>query len=162
VSGRAESTLLQRPAVSRTRSPRRTGWDGTGGVRFQPPEPLEVDYRRPAWIQPPEDVVPGVAPVEPVLAAPAAQVMRLTGIRAYPNGFARTLYLRLRHIIPGEQSLFGIFDMFGTKSTPWASCRLLAPARHGVADGRKATNLERRHDFEDGPASDPPALWLTR
>jgi hypothetical protein len=31
------------------------------------PEP-EVEYRRPAWIEPPLDVVPGIVPVELVLA----------------------------------------------------------------------------------------------
>jgi hypothetical protein len=32
----------------------------------------------------------------------------------------------------------------------------------GFADGRKATNLNQRHDFDEGPAPDPPTLWLVR
>jgi hypothetical protein len=131
----------------------------------QPPEPPEVDFRRPAWTQPPEDVVPGVAPVELVLARTAERAIGLTGIRAYPNGFACTLHLRLREVIPGEQSLFGMFGMFDMLGE-------LDPAGElgdyylrlgvGFADGRKATNLDRRRDVEDGPPPDPPALRLTR
>jgi hypothetical protein len=36
--------------------------------------------------------------------------------------------------------------------------------RFGVefADGRKATNLQRHRDFENGSPPDPPALWLIR
>jgi hypothetical protein len=131
----------------------------------QPPEPPEVDFRRPAWTQPPEDVVPGVAPVKLVLARTAQRAIGLTGIRAYPNGFACTLHLRLREVIPGEQSLFGMFGMFDMLGE-------LDPAGElgdyylrlgvGFADGRKATNLDRRRDVEDGPPPDPPALRLTR
>ncbi len=32
----------------------------------------------------------------------------------------------------------------------------------GFADGRKATNLHQRHDFDQGPAPDPPTLRLVR
>jgi hypothetical protein len=116
-------------------------------------------------MQPPEDVVPGVAPVELVLARTAQRAIGLTGIRAYPTGFACTLHLRLREVIPGEQSLFGMFGMFDMLGE-------LDPAGElgdyylrlgvGFADGRKATNLERRGDLEDGPPPDPPALRLTR
>jgi hypothetical protein len=31
------------------------------------PEP-EIEYRRPAWVEPPADVVPGIVPVELILA----------------------------------------------------------------------------------------------
>jgi hypothetical protein len=128
-----------------------------------PEEPSEVEYRRPAWIQPPPDVVPGVVPVELILARTPQRAIGLTGIRAYPNGFGCTLHLRLREVIPGEQSLVGIFGMFGDEVDPageFADYYL----RFGVgfADGRKATNLERRWDLEDGPPPDPPALRLTR
>jgi hypothetical protein len=74
----------------------------------QPPEPPEVEHRRAAWIQPPEDVVPAVAPVERLLARTPQRAIGLTGIRAYPNGFGFTLHIRLRELIPGEQTNFGI------------------------------------------------------
>jgi hypothetical protein len=114
------------------------------------PEP-EVEYRRPAWIEPPADVVPGIVPVELVLARTPSGPMGLTGIRAYPVGFGCTLHLRLREVIPGEHSFFGIFGIFGM-----FDMLELDPAgefadyylRFGVgfADGGKATNLERHRD----------------
>jgi hypothetical protein len=126
------------------------------------PEP-EVEYRRPAWVEPPADVVPGIVPVELILARTPQRAIGLTGIRAYPTGFGCTLHLRLREDIPGEQSNFGAFNMFGDGVDPageFADFYL----RFGVgfADGGKATNLELRHDFDEGPAPDPPTLWIIR
>jgi hypothetical protein len=60
-----------------------------------PEEPPEVEYRRPAWVEPPADVVPGIVPVELVLARAPEQAIGLTGIRAYPTGFGCTLRLEL-------------------------------------------------------------------
>jgi hypothetical protein len=71
------------------------------------PEP-EVEYRLPAWIEPPADVVPGIVPVELILARTSQRAVGLTGVRAYPNGFGFTLHLRLRALIPGEQAEFGL------------------------------------------------------
>jgi hypothetical protein len=128
-----------------------------------PEEPLEVVYRRPAWVEPPVDVVPGVVPVELILARTSQRAIGLSGIRAYPTGFGCTLHLRLREDIPGEQSNFGAFNMFYEGVDPageFADYYL----RFGVgfADGRKATNLVQRHDFDEGPAPDPPTLRLIR
>ena len=81
------------------------------------PEP-EVEYRRPAWVEPPADVVPGIVPVELILARTPQRAIGLTGIRAYPTGFGCTLHLRLRQDIPGEQSNFGAFNMFGDGVDP--------------------------------------------
>jgi hypothetical protein len=126
------------------------------------PEP-EVEYRRPAWVEPPADVVPGIVPVELILARTPQRAIGLSGIRAYPTGFGCTLHLRLREDIPGEQSNFGVFNMFGDGVDPtgeFADYYL----RFGVgfADGRKATNLAQRHNFDEGPAPDPPTLWIIR
>jgi hypothetical protein len=81
------------------------------------PEP-EVHYRRPAWVEPPADMVPGIAPVELILARTPQRAIGLSGIRAYPTGFGCTLHLRLREDIPGEQSTFGAFNMFGDGVDP--------------------------------------------
>jgi hypothetical protein len=62
------------------------------------PEP-EVEYRRPAWIQPPPDVVPGVVPVELLLAHTDTDAVLVTGLRAYPTGVDFVLTARLR---PGQ------------------------------------------------------------
>jgi hypothetical protein len=127
------------------------------------PEP-EVEYRRPAWIEPPADVVPGIVPVELILARTPQRAIGLTGIRAYPTGFACTLHLRLRQIIPGEQSFFGIFGMFDMLELDPAGELADYYLRVGVgfADGRKATNLQRHRDLESGAPPDPPALRLFR
>jgi len=129
----------------------------------EPPELPEVEYRRPAWIEPPADVAPGVVPVELVLARTPQGAIGLTASGPIPDGFGCTLHLRLREVIPGEQSTFGASNMFGDGVDPageFADYYL----RFGVgfADGRKATNLEQRHGFDEGPAPDPPALRLIR
>jgi hypothetical protein len=66
-------------------------------------------------------------------------------------------------VIPGEQSNFGAFNMFGDGVDPageFADYYL----RFGVgfADGRKATNLDHRRDLDEIPAPDPPVLRLVR
>jgi hypothetical protein len=121
------------------------------------PEP-EVEYRRPAWIEPPADVVPGIVPVELFLARTPQRAIGLTGIRAYPTGFACTLHLRLRQIIPGEQSFFGIFGMFDMLELDPAGefADYYLRFRVGFADGRKATNLQRHRDFENDSPPDHP------
>jgi hypothetical protein len=125
--------------------------------------PSEDVHRRPPWVEPPVDVVPGIVPVELILARTPQRAIGLTGLRAYPTGFGCTLHLRLREDIPGEQSNFGAFNMFDEAVDPageFADYYL----RFGVgfADGRKATNLVQRHDFDEGPAPDPPTLRLVR
>jgi hypothetical protein len=129
------------------------------GSSSQPPElpEPEVEYRRPAWVEPPADVVPGIVPVELILARTPQRAIGLTGIRAYPTGFSCTRHPRLREVIPGEQSNFGAFNMFGNAVDPageFADYYL----RFGVgcADGRKATNLDHRRDLDEVPAPDPP------
>ena len=127
------------------------------------PEEPEVEYRRPAWVEPPADVVPGIVPVELILARTPQRAIGLTGIRAYPTGFGYTLHLRLREVIPGEQSNFGAFNMFGDGVDPageFADYYLRVGV--GFADGRKATNLHQRHDLDGDPAPDPPTLRLVR
>ena len=124
------------------------------------PEP-EVEYRRPAWVEPPPDLVPGIVPVELILARTPERAIGLTGIRAYPTGFGCTLHLRLREVIPGEQSTFGAFNMFGDGVDPAGEfADYFLRVGVGFADGRKATNLDQRHDFDEGPAPDPPTLRL--
>ena len=97
------------------------------------------------------------------MARTPQRAIGLTGIRAYPTGFGCTLHLRLREVIPGEQSNVGAFNMFGDGVDPageFADYYL----RFGVgfADGRKATNLHQRWNFDEGPAPDPPTLRLVR
>jgi hypothetical protein len=76
------------------------------GSSSQPPElpEPEVEYRRPARVEPPAAVVPETVPVELILARTPQRAIGLTGIRAYPTGFGCTLHLRLREVIPGSRA----------------------------------------------------------
>ena len=122
----------------------------------QPPEPPEVQYRIPAWTRPPRDVVPAIVPVERLLARTPQRAVGLTGIRAYPNGFGFTLHLRLRELIPGEQTHFGIIDGDIDPSGEFAAYYFRVGV--GFADGRKATNVDGRHWSFDEAERPPPVL----
>jgi hypothetical protein len=104
-------------------------------------------------------VVPGVVPVELLLARTEQRAIGLTGIRAYPNGFAFTLGVRLRQVIPGEQTRFGMFGGEVDPSGEFADYYL----RLGVqfADGRTATNLGHHHRGLEAGRPDPPLLTGT-
>jgi hypothetical protein len=62
-----------------------------------PPEPPGREDRRPIWAGPPNNVLPGIVPVQLVIARTQDTAVAVIGIRAYPNGLAFTLSVRLRH-----------------------------------------------------------------
>jgi hypothetical protein len=62
---------------------------------WQPPS----GYRIPAWLRPPEGMVPGIVPVELLLAHTDTDAVLVTGLRAYPTGVDFVLTARLR---PGQ------------------------------------------------------------
>ena len=95
---------------------------------------------------PPADVVPGIVPVELILARTPQRAIGLTGIRANPVGFGCTLHLRLREIIPGEQSNFGAFNMFDEGVDPAGGVRRLLPAFRG--------QVRRRAQVGTSPAAE--------
>jgi hypothetical protein len=121
-----------------------------------PPLSPEVEGPPPAWWRPPADVVPGVTPVELLLARTEQRAIGLTGIRAYPNGFAFTLSVRLRQVVAGEQTSFGMFGGNVDPSGEFADYYL----RFGVqfADGRRATNLRRHLRGLEAEEARPPLL----
>jgi hypothetical protein len=119
-------------------------------------EPVAVD-RQPVWLGPPANVLPGMVPVELLIARNDQTAVAVTGIRAYPTGFGFTLSLSLRAYPPaGPQDPYPPFDPpFEGDQIPDAFLRL------GVqfADGAKATNLPRYdlpHDDDTEPT--PPVL----
>jgi hypothetical protein len=59
-----------------------------------PEEASEVVYRRPAWVEPPADVVPGIVPVELLLAHTDTDAVLVTDLRAYPTGLEFALTAR--------------------------------------------------------------------
>jgi hypothetical protein len=129
---------------------------------FEPPaRPAEGVFRAvvvspPAWLGPPHNALPGIAPLELVIARTEETVVALAGIQAYPAGFGFTLCLRLRNVSAREEQQFPyLLDRapFGDDPFPDEFFRF------GVqfADGRKATNLdEPSYDPEHEP--DRPVL----
>jgi hypothetical protein len=124
-----------------------------------PPPPLflpRVEYRQPAWLGPPANVLPGVVPVELLVARTDEAAVAVTGIRAYPTGFGFTLSVRLRRLPPRQHQDPYPFDV------AFEGDRLADEfLRFGVefADGAKATNLPRydlHRDDDTEPA--PPVL----
>ena len=79
---------------------------------FEPPaRPPESVARAmavspPPWLGPPHNVLPGIAPVELIIARTDETVVALAGIQAYPAGFGFTLYLRLRNVSALEEQQF--------------------------------------------------------
>jgi hypothetical protein len=101
----------------------------------------------PPWLGPPHNVLPGIAPVELVIARTDESVVALAGVQAYPAGFGFTLCLRLRNLSAREEQQFPyLLDRAPLEGDPLPDEFF----RFGVqfADGRKATNLDR-------PAYDP-------
>jgi hypothetical protein len=129
---------------------------------FEPPPSTPTGFapaavmRPPAWLGPPLDVLPGVVPVELVIARSDQTVVAVTGMRAYPTGFGFTLSLRRRHLPDRQQHQFPfLFDYDPSEGHPTPD----EFPRFGVqfADGRKATNLDR-HPLTDGEEPVPPVL----
>ena len=130
---------------------------------FEPPArpPAEVARAKvvspPAWIRPPHNVLPGIAPVQLIVARTDETVVAIAGIQGYPAGFSFTLSLRLRNLsVREEQQLPYLFDSTDVEDDPLAGDFL----RFGVqfADGRKATTLDHPPYDPEGPAPDRPVL----
>jgi hypothetical protein len=129
---------------------------------FEPPARPPAGVARavavspPAWLGPPHNVLPGIAPVQLIIARTDQTVVAVAGIQAYPAGFSFTLHLRLRNLSAREErQLPYLLDRADLEDDPLADDVL----RFGVqfADGGKATNLDRpSYDPEHEP--DRPVL----
>lgn len=123
---------------------------------FEPPEPREPGrerrYRTPQWVAPPQWTLPGLVPVELILARTTTAAICMTGIAAYPEGFE----FDVRTMSASEDDPFG---------EPFSPGPLRARAmsegelpdtllRFGLqfADGAKVTNLTEA----GGCGSQPP------
>jgi hypothetical protein len=128
---------------------------------FEPPPRTASRFRAvavspPAWLGPPHNVLPGIAPVELVIARTRDTVVAVGGIRAYPEGFEFTLGLRLRTVSAREEQFPYLIDGAAYEGDALPDALL----RFGVqfADGRKATNLDRSDYDPEGPTPDRPVL----
>jgi hypothetical protein len=109
----------------------------------------------PAWARPPGNVLPGVVPLEVIVARTDQTVVAVSGMRAYPTGFGFTLHLRLRDLSPREEQQFASMFADVPEGEPLPDGFL----RFGVqfADGRKAINLGPR-PISDGGEPEAPVL----
>jgi hypothetical protein len=128
---------------------------------FEPPPPppslslAEAEYQQPVWLGPPANVVPGVVPVELLIARTDQTAVAVIGVRAYPTGFGFTLSLRVRRRSARQQQVFSPLD------APFEGNQIPDDfLRFGVqfADGGKATNLPRYDLHHDDTEPDPPVL----
>ena len=111
----------------------------------------------PAWLGPPSNVLPGIAPVTLIVARSDETVVAVSGVQVYPAGFGFTLSLRLRTVSAREEQQFPyLLDRVAVDADPIPDEFL----RFGVqfADGRKATNLDRPPYALEGQAPDRPVL----
>jgi hypothetical protein len=122
-------------------------------------EPPEPRYRPPPWFSAPEGMLPGVVPLELVLAKTDNAAVCLTRIGAYPTGFE----IQLLTMVAEEDSdldpmLFGPHRMHrrGRQSREIPDGTL----RFGVqfADGSKATNAGHHFPEKDEGAPQEPVM----
>jgi hypothetical protein len=122
----------------------------------RPPAYAARPVSPPAWIGPPHNVLPGIAPVQLLIARTDQTVVAIAGIQAYPAGFSFTLCLRLRNLSAREEEQFPyLLDRVPFGGDPLPDEFL----RFGVqfADGRKATNLDPS-SYDPDQEPDRPVL----
>jgi len=101
-------------------------------------------------MNPPDDVLPSVVPVELVLGRSASMVVMLSGIRAFPIGLQVQLGVRVRGRLVPEDLHQEVFDHPGRRST--SPRRNTGGLRWGfeLADGRRVTNVDAWPDTTAG------------
>ena len=114
---------------------------------FPEPPDLDLDLEdddppQPVWMGPPEDVLPGVVPVELLLGRSASTALTLTGIRAFPTGLAMTLGVRMRGSSRRRDLHSEVFDgpYEHDMGREWQAQRLKWGFE--LADGRRVTNVD--------------------
>jgi hypothetical protein len=123
---------------------------------FEPPPSREAPVAHsvvvapPAWVGPPHNVLPGVVPAELIVAETDQTVVAVTALCVYPTGIGFTLSLRLRHLSSRERWRYASLFGYGLPEGEPLPDELV---RFGVqfADGRKATNLDRRPPADSEP-----------
>ena len=112
----------------------------------EPPDPPDVDefyeQPQPSWTSPPEDILPGVVPVELVLGRSDSTAVLLTGIRAFSTGLQMNLAVRVRGRVARRDLNSEVFDgPYRHDMDPdWQAGRLKWGFE--LADGRRVTNVD--------------------
>lgn len=116
------------------------------------------DSPQPVWLNPPEDMLPGVVPVELIIGRSDRAVVMLTGIRAFPTGLAMNVAVRTRarsrHFDLNDEVFDGPYRH--DHDPDWLRDRF----KWGFefADGRRATNVDPWVDIEVDQLPDHPVL----
>jgi hypothetical protein len=112
-----------------------------------PPDPggvEEEDEPQPVWLNPPDDVLPGIVPVELILGRSDQAVVMLAGMRAFSTGLAMTLLVRTRIRIRGFDLNDEVFD---------------GPYRHDQDDAWQRDRLKWGFEFADGRRATSADPW---
>ena len=123
------------------------------------PEPAEFDepdeQPQPAWSGAPDDVLPGVVPVELVLGRSDSTVVLLTGMRAFPTGLEMHLGARVRGPVRRRDLHGEVFDgpYDHGMHADWQAGRLKWGFE--LADGRRVTNVDPWPEPPDTDDSGP-------
>ena len=126
-----------------------------------PPDDAEPEHRQSVWMGPPDDVLPGVVPVEFVLGRSSSTVVCLTGMRAFPAGLHMNLAVRVRGPVARRDLNGEVFDgpyAHGT-DRQWQAGRLKWGFE--LSDGRRVTNVDPWPEPPDhGHGPDHHEQWL--
>lgn len=106
------------------------------------PDDPHDGMQQPVWLNPPEDELPGIVPVELIIGRSDQAAVMLTGMRAFATGLAMTLHVRTRVRLRRLDLNDEVFDgpYRHDRDDEWRRSRL----RWGFefADGRRATNVD--------------------
>ena len=100
------------------------------------PEPADAVHqdRQPAWAAAPDDVVPGIVPIDLVLGRSDDAVVVLTEVRAFPAGLEISVAVRVRHADPHRDLAVELLPFRGHPDTTSYAEQLMWGL--GFADGR--------------------------
>ena len=112
------------------------------------------DLAGPAWRAAPDDLLPGVVPLELVIGRSDNTAVTLTGLRAFPTGLEMRLKVLVRGRIGRRDLHSEVFDgPFERRDRPASGFRW----GFELADGRRATNVD---PFEDLYPENPAEGWV--
>jgi hypothetical protein len=115
---------------------------------FPPPrevpdsDELHEPSPQPVWAGAPEDVLPGVVPVELILGRSQSTVVLLTGVRAFPTGLGITLGVRVRGQAARRDLHAEVFDgpYLHDRDADWQAGRLKWGFE--LANGQRVTSVD--------------------
>lgn len=111
-----------------------------------PPDPPDdaglQEPPQPVWMNAPEDVLPGVVPIELVLGRSESTVVMLTGVRAFPTGLQMNLAVRVRGAAGRRDLHSEVFDgpYSHEMDAAWQARRLKWGFE--LSDGQRVTNVD--------------------